>query len=115
MIEAKYANAVLVRNCLHLIVASNDDWVVPAGTDERRFFVLDVSPLKTADYQYFEALDAELKNGGLAAMLHELLHRDISAFNVRSVPQTTGLVDQKVRSLRGVDAWWHEILQDEAW
>jgi Family of unknown function (DUF5906) len=44
MIEAKYANAVSVRNCLHLIVASNDDWVVPAGTDERRFFVLDVSP-----------------------------------------------------------------------
>jgi hypothetical protein len=43
MIEAKYANAVSVRNCLHLIVASNDDWVVPAGTDERRFFVLDVS------------------------------------------------------------------------
>jgi hypothetical protein len=112
MIEAKYANAVPVRNCLHLIVASNDDWVVPAGTDERRFFVLDVSSIKRADYQYFETLELELKNGGLAAMLHDLLHRDISGFNVRSAPETTGLVDQKVRSLRAVEAWWHEILQE---
>jgi phage/plasmid-associated DNA primase len=112
MIEAKYANAVAVRNCLHLIVASNEDWVVPAGTDERRFFVLNVSPIKQTDYSYFAALEEELKKGGLAAMLHELLHRDISRFNVRSVPQTAGLSDQKIRSLRGFEAWWHEILQE---
>jgi Family of unknown function (DUF5906) len=110
MIEAKYANAVSVRNCLHLIVASNDDWVVPAGTDERRFFVLDVSSARQKDYEYFGSL--ELEEGGDAAMLHELLHRDLSAFNVRDVPQTSGLLDQKVRSLRGFEAWWYEILAD---
>jgi hypothetical protein len=112
MIEAKYANAVPVRNCLHLIVASNDDWVVPAGTDERRFFVLDVSPIKKSDFPYFESIHEELKNGGSAAMLHELLHRDISCFNVRSVPDTVGLSDQKIRSLRGFAAWWYETLQE---
>jgi Family of unknown function (DUF5906) len=112
IIEAKYANPVPVRNCLHLIVASNDDWVVPAGTDERRFFLLDVSSARQKDYQYFGCLEKELKNGGEAAMLHELLLRDLSDFNVRDVPQTSGLLDQKVRSLRGFAAWWYEILSD---
>jgi len=112
MIEAKYANAVPVRNCLHLIVASNDDWVVPAGTDERRFFVLDVSPIKKSNFPYFESINEELKNGGSAAMLHELLQRDISCFNVRFVPDTVGLSDQKIRSLRGFAAWWYETLQE---
>jgi hypothetical protein len=110
MIEAKYANAVPVRNCLHLIVASNDDWVVPAGSDERRFFVLDVSSIRKKDYSYFEAIYEELKYGGYAGMLNDLLNLDISDFNVRSVPETAGLSDQKIRSLRGIEAWWYEIL-----
>ncbi|MGC1293449.1 MAG: primase-helicase family protein, partial [Alloacidobacterium sp.] len=112
MIEAKYANAVSVRNCLHLIVASNDDWVVPAGTDERRFFVLDVSSARQKDYEYFGSLEKELEQGGATAMLHELLHRDLSGFNVRDVPQTSGLSDQKIRSLRGFEAWWFEALDE---
>ena len=45
-------------------------------------------------------------------MLYELLHRDILGFNVREVPQTSGLLDQKVQSLRGLEAWWFEILSD---
>jgi hypothetical protein len=112
MIEAKYANAVPARNCLHLIVASNDDWVVPAGTDERRFFVLDVSSARQKDYEYFGSLKKELEDGGKTAMLHELLDRDLSGFNVRDVPQTSGLLDQKIRSLRGLVAWWHETLEE---
>jgi Family of unknown function (DUF5906)/RepB DNA-primase from phage plasmid len=112
IIEAKYANAVPVPNRLHLIVASNDDWVVPAGTDERRVFVLDVSSIRRVDYEYFGAIEEELKNGGYAAMLHELLHRDIPRFNVRSVPNTAGLSDQKIRSLRGFEAWWYETLEE---
>lgn len=30
------------RNLLHLIMASNSDYVVPVSADERRFFILDV-------------------------------------------------------------------------
>jgi putative methionine-R-sulfoxide reductase with GAF domain len=41
-IERKGFDVVQVRNCLHIIIASNSDWVVPAVADERRFCVLDV-------------------------------------------------------------------------
>jgi len=112
LIEGKYQNAVQVRNCLHVIVASNEEWVVPAGTDERRFFVLDVSAQRKKDFAYFNALENEAGNGGVEAMLHELLHHDLTGFNVRDVPATAALLDQKVLSLRGIEAWWFDILAD---
>ena len=44
-----------------------------------------------------------MDNGGRAALLHFLLNRDLTKFNIRAVPQTQALADQKARSRRGVD------------
>jgi len=44
LIEPKGVDSYSVRNCLHLIMSSNSEWVVPAGADARRYFLLDVSP-----------------------------------------------------------------------
>src|SRR5262249_5218298 len=94
-IEAKYQNAVLAPNFVHLMMASNEDWVVPASLEARRFFVLDVLPTHANNHVYFGAIQAELDSGGFEAMLHDLLKHDISTFNVRRVPSTTGLQSQK--------------------
>jgi hypothetical protein len=110
MIEPKYRDVTPARNCLHVIVSSNEEWVVPAGVDERRFFVLDVSPCKRKDFQYFDVLDAEQRYGGAAAMLHDLQRRDLTNFNVRNVPSTLALLDQKAQSFRGPEGWWYEVL-----
>ena len=42
-VEAKGRDPVTVPNTLHVMMASNEDWVIPAGTRERRFAVFDVS------------------------------------------------------------------------
>ena len=42
MIEAKGVDPVRMENRVHVIMTSNEDWVVPASGDERRFCVLDV-------------------------------------------------------------------------
>lgn len=94
-IEAKHVNAVQAANMLHIVMASNSDWVVPAALDERRFFVLDVSDEHKQDKPYFAAIKNELDNGGHAAMLYDLLSYDLSDFNVRDVPETRALQDQK--------------------
>jgi len=112
MIEPKYRDAAPARNCLHVIVSSNEEWVVPAGADERRFFVLDVSQCKQKNFPYFAALEAELRHGGAAAMLYDLQRRDLTNFNVRDVPSTLALLDQKAQSFRGPEAWWYETLVD---
>ena len=109
-IEAKYANTIMVPNYLHLLMASNEEWVVPAGSDARRFCVLDVAPHRAGDHEYFKELYVEMEGGGLEAMLYDLLNRDISGFNVASFPRTKALADQQMRTLKGFDKWWSDAL-----
>jgi Primase C terminal 2 (PriCT-2)/Family of unknown function (DUF5906) len=110
-IEPKGKDLLTANNCLHIMMASNNEWVVPAGSRERRFFVLDVSDKRQQDTDYFRALDEQMVGGGLSAMLHDLLQYDLSKFEVRSVPQTEALVDQKLRGLTPVQSWWLQKLE----
>ena len=110
-IEAKYINALEVPNCLHIMMASNEEWVVPADLRSRRFFVLNVPDTYVDNYAYFEAIRKQLDAGGYAAMLHELLNRDITAFNVRNIPNTEGLEQQRHLSLDTLHAWWLDCLE----
>ena len=58
MLERKGVNAVPISNHVHLLIATNAEWAVPATYDERRFFVLDVSDVRKGDREYFSALHA---------------------------------------------------------
>jgi hypothetical protein len=118
-VEAKYANAVQSPNFLHVMMASNEEWVVPASLNARRFLVLEVSDTRVGDFAWFDALWAELEgrdaggggvDAGYSALLRDLLARDLSRFNVRAVPDTAGLQRQKMMSLTGADAWWLDVL-----
>jgi hypothetical protein len=109
-IEGKYQNAVECPNFLHVILASNNDWVVPASIDSRRWFVLNVPDTRVGDTNYFVELYGEMANGGREAMLYDLLNRDISKFNPRTVPMTEGLMEQRKLSLPVPEAWWLDVL-----
>jgi hypothetical protein len=102
-IEPKGVDPYTVPNRIHLIIASNSDWVIPASAEARRFFMLDVSDAHRQDRAYFGAIGEELKTGGREALLYDLLHRDISRFDVGTVPQTQALAEQKALSRRDVD------------
>ena len=41
-------------------------------------------------------------------MLHHLLQRDLSSFDVRQVPKSKALGEQKHQSLGPIDKWWFE-------
>jgi hypothetical protein len=98
-VEAKYQNLFETNNCVHLLISSNNEWVVPMATDARRFFVLDVPDTRKGDTAYWGALGYELEHGGPAAMLGELLRRNIKFFNPREVPDTRASREQKRLSL----------------
>ena len=93
------------------IMASNSDWVVPVSYDERRFFVRNVAETYRGQREHFAAIGAQMDNGGLAAMIHEMLHRDISRFDVGAVPNTDALAEQKNLSLNTLDRWWLAVLE----
>lgn len=113
-IERKGIDLEVAANYVHLVLASNNDWVVPAAMDDRRFLVLDVSPARVGDYAYFKALVAEMDDGGTEALLHLLRTHDLRDFNVRAVPKTAGLRDQQVRSLAPIERTFLEILDHGA-
>jgi len=113
--EAKGIDAEQVPNYVHVILASNEDWVVPAGVDERRFLVLDVGDGKKKAFNYFAEMDREMDAGGRENLLHFLLSRDLSKFQVRDVPDTEALRDQKVITFDPHEEWLFNKLRDGRW
>lgn len=111
MIEPKGVNAFQVPSVLRLFISSNERWVVPATEDEARYFVLNVSEKRRGDHTYFGALRAEMEGDGPANLLAYLQQYDISDFQVRAVPSTDALGEQKIQAFKNIEAWWLNILQ----
>ncbi len=112
MIEPKNINAYQVKNHLHVMMGANQQWVVPATGDERRFSVNEVSEARRKDKAYFDALYAELNNGGLEALLYDLLRIELGEWHPREVYETEALREQKVHSLTGEQEWLESVLQE---
>lgn len=109
--EPKGVDAFQVPNYCRIYATSNADWVVPASCDERRWAVFNASSAHAQDHAYFKAIADQLENdGGYGRFLYDLLHWDLSGVNLRQPPQTTGLLEQKIMSLRDVERWWYEAL-----
>lgn len=112
VIESKGVDAETTSNNVHLIMASNSEWVVPASYDERRFLVLDVGKTRQGDKPYFDAIMRELEDGGFENLLYMLQNMDLSHFNHRDVPETDALQDQKLHSMEPHEEWWYGKLRD---
>lgn len=97
VIEGKGRDAVVTPNRLHIMMASNEDWVIPASADERRFAMFDVSSARRNDHAYFEAITAQIERGGLAAMLHDLLNMDLGRWHPRFDPPKTEALRMQVQ------------------
>lgn len=111
-IERKGVDIETAPNYIHLIMASNDMHVVPAGGDERRFFVLDVGTEQQQRSSYFSRIAEQMDSGGREALLHYLRSYDLSGFEVRDVPKTEALHEQKLLSLDPDQEWWYQKLRD---
>ncbi len=121
-LERKGMDVKTIPSYLRIMMTSNDEWVVPAGLDERRFLVLDVDPKRKQDTAYFAKIVEEMENGGLAAMLYFLREFDYSDIDLRRPPQTAALIEQKLQSLDSRQRWlfdkFHEgrlLPDDNVW
>jgi hypothetical protein len=116
-IRPLYVGKFKVRNCLHIVAASNNEWIFPASHDEARAAVFAINnkfagtgvPGKTA---YFDALRAEMRSGGLAAMLHDLQALDLEGWCPwHDVPGTDTLREQKLLSMPPIDKLVFNLLE----
>jgi hypothetical protein len=113
LIEGKGVDAEVTSNCIHLMMASNSAWVVPAGDHERRYFVLDVANTKRQNSAHFGAMMKQMETGGYSALLLHLNSLNVKpdAFDVRDMPRTKALGEQQEFTLSMEDSWWFEKLQ----
>lgn len=111
LVEFKGREPVRVRNHVRVLITSNEDWTVPAGPEERRFYVLDVSDRRMQDREYFAKLHAELDAGGRERLLRYLLDYQLGDVPLHRIASTPALLDQKLASLNSLQAWWLDTLR----
>jgi hypothetical protein len=110
--EGKNQHLNVGRNCLSVCIASNEQYVVPAGMDnERRYCVLNISEDRTGQKPYFKAIKDELEADGYEALFAYLQSIDLADWHPRDdIPQTEGLQEQKFQNLHPIESWWLELL-----
>ncbi|HMM37909.1 MAG TPA: DUF5906 domain-containing protein [Desulfovibrio sp.] len=109
--EAKGQDAISVENHMRVIIASNEDWCIPAGMEERRFCVLESGDGKIQRHSYFKAIEEQMNSGGREAMLHDLLQHEITV-NLRQAPKTSGLMRQILHSFPPIHRFWFDCLNE---
>lgn len=109
-IEYKGREPVKVKNFVRLLITGNNRWLVPAGIDERRFAVFDMGEDKRQQSPYFQAIEDEMNAGGREALLRYLLDFNLASVDLKRIPKTSALSEQKVSSLSPEEHWWLDIL-----
>lgn len=102
LMEPKGIDAFSMDNFLRLAIISNEEWVVNASSDERRYFVLEASDKYKGDIKYFNAIIEQMENGGKEAMMHDLMnfepHTEAGWNILREPPRTDALSEQVSQS-----------------
>lgn len=124
LFEPKGVDSVPLDNYMRLIIISNDEHIIHAAADERRYFVVETAETfaqqpgesETAAAArrkvHFDPISQQmLREGGAEAMMHELQHRDISTFDPRVFPETPFLARQKELSRQPHEQWWTDKLE----
>jgi phage/plasmid-associated DNA primase len=110
VIEHKGKEPYRVENRTRVCIIGNEDWLVPASHDERRFAVFDVGDGRKQDRLFFQSMREGMEAGGYAVLLRYLLDYDCSGVDINEAPQTQGLIEQKHESLDVQAQWWLDCL-----
>ncbi|BBO76920.1 hypothetical protein DSCW_43370 [Desulfosarcina widdelii] len=111
LVENKFVDPFEIRNHCHLVIASNNVWVVPAGLEERRFMVVHVSNERVGDTEYWNMLYKQMENGGVADLAKYLLARKVKS-NLRFAPRTPEFLNQAIETMQPEQVFWFYCLQE---
>lgn len=113
VIEQKGREAFTVKNCSRVVILGNEEWLVPASQDERRFAVFEVGEGRMQDTKFFSNCRKGMEAGGYKLLLQWLLDFDTSVADINVPPKTRSLLNQKLRSLDIFERWIFEMLHDD--
>lgn len=111
-IEHKGAGIFTVDNRTRVVIIGNEEWVVPASHDERRFAVFDVGDGRKQDREFFRRMRVGMEEGGYAHLLRFLLDYPLAGIDLNEAPMTDALLDQKHAALEPIAQWWLDCLSE---
>lgn len=116
-VHPKFVDGFMAPKRFRVIIASNDEHVIRAEEDDRRYLVLDVDAGEhNQDGEYFGAIMDEWNSGGKQALFRWLRGNywrnklDTGEWDVRDRPQTKALQKQKELSLSETQAIVQQML-----
>ncbi len=100
-VEIKGKDAFEIENKLHMMIASNEDWVVPVGPNDRRFAIFDMVSREDWNPTIVGKMWSNLDTGGPEALLYFLEHEAEMPGNKRmpNPPNTKAKTEQKFRGM----------------
>ncbi|MFN3552473.1 MAG: primase-helicase family protein [Novosphingobium meiothermophilum] len=118
-IHPKGVDGFMAKKLFRLIIASNDEHVVRADVDDRRYLVLNVDAgPNNQNGEYFGDIVDEWRNGGKIALFrwlrgaHWCKMLETGVWDVRDRPKTAALQEQKNLSLPRPQLVVHNMLRD---
>lgn len=111
-IERKGQEVYQSPNLTRVAIIGNEDWLVPATHDERRFAVFNVGNGRRNDRKFFREMREGMEAGGYRHLLRYLLDYDLTGIDVDAAPETAGLVEQKIAGLDPLYQWWFNCLRE---
>ncbi|TAM08291.1 MAG: hypothetical protein EPN70_00690 [Paraburkholderia sp.] len=125
MMERKGVDAVEMQSLTRFMFVGNAEWIFPATADERRLFAMTCGNRRQRDYAYFRAIDDQMygaglrrhKRGsaapGLQALLTFLAALDLSRFEIRAIPETIGLREQRAATFEPHEQFFRDCLTNQ--
>lgn len=116
-VERKFINAYMVQNKLNIVICSNNtnSQVIHVSSNSRRYFFLKCDSSIAGNLDYFNDFVTSLHDDNdklIKAFADYLYNMDLSKFDVRNVPITEELVNQKVNSMPDVHDWWYNCVNE---
>ena len=112
-VERKGREPYTAINRTRIVIIGNDDWVVPATHDERRFAVFGVGEKLKQNRNYFKKMREGMEAGGYYLLFNYLKEYDFKDVDVNFAPETKALLEQKLESLEPFYDFWHVCLHEE--
>jgi hypothetical protein len=104
-IERKFGSKRDIANKLHIMLTSNHDHAVAAGTSDRRLVVFCVSEKYAQDREWFDPLYADLEDGGYGEFLYLLQNVKLGDWHPRQQLKTAETASQQRMSADSVTHW----------
>ena len=112
-INEKFKSIFIVKNLINVVIASNEAWVVPAGTTDTRWFVLKLnSYLARCSKAEKRKIVNEILETDTKCLAKFFYERDITNWDSDDIIITDELREQRIQSMNPLNKWWFDCLND---